>query len=175
MTTRNQNKTHLLAGWIALILLAITPKASTAMVTGSYMYNLSNFYGVVGYEWCHPYFDLKTGEIYVAQGGSVQVFNTAGMQIYSFSDGELGVIQDVSTDSEGNILALSWINQGYSIVKCNFRGEPRREIQIANLPEEFAGFSPNRMVFREGLFYLVDKIRLRVAVIDRDGAYLKGY
>jgi hypothetical protein len=175
MTTGNQNKTLLLAGWIALILLAVTSKVSHAIVTGSYMYNLSNFYGVVGYEWCHPYFDLKTGEIYVAQGGSVQIFNTAGMEIYSFSDGELGVIQDVSTDSEGNILALSWKNLGFSIVKCNFRGEPREEIRIANLPKEFAGFSPNRMVFREGLFYLVDKSRLRVAVVDRDGTYLKGY
>ena len=175
MTTRNRNKTLLLAGWIALVLLAVTPNVSPAIVTGSYMYNLSNFYGVVGYEWCHPYIDLKTGEIYVGQGGSVQVFNPAGMEIYSFSDGEMGVIQDVSTDSEGNILALSWKNQGFSIVKCNFRGEPREEIRVANLPEEFAGFSPNRMIYREGLFYLVDKTRLRVAVLDGDGAYRTGY
>jgi len=165
----------LLAGWIALVLLAVTPNVSPAIVTGSYMYNLSNFYGVIGYEWSHPYFDLKTGEIYVAQGGSVQVFNPAGMEIYSFSDGELGVIQDVSTDADGNILALSWKNQEFAIVKCDFRGEPRGEIRIANLPKEFAGFSPNRMIHREGLFYLVDKSRLRVAVVDGDGAYRNGY
>ena len=95
-------------------------------------------------------------------GVSVQVFNSSGMEIYSFSEGELGVIQDVSTDSAGNILALSWINQGYSIVKCNFRGEPRGEIRVANLPEEFAGFSPNRMIYREGLFYLVGQEEIKI-------------
>jgi len=175
MATGKQNKTLLPAGWIALVLLAFTPAVSPAVVTGSYMYNLSNFYGTVGYEWCRPYFDPKTGEIYVAAGGRVQIFNAAGMEIYTFSEGELGTIQDVSTDSDGNILTLSWSYPDYFIGKCNYRGELQKEIRPTGIPADFSNFAPNRMIHRNGEIYLVDKTRLRVAVLDRDGAFQRGY
>jgi len=176
MTASIRNKTLLLAGGIALLLLASTPAVSTAVVTGKYMHNLSNFYGNVGYDWCRPYFDLKTGEIYVASGGTVQIFNSAGMEIYTFSDGELGTIQDISTDVGGNILTLSWKYPDFFIGKCNYRGELKKEIRPTGIPADgYPDFSPNRMVHRNGEIYLVDRIRLRVAVLDRDGAFLRGY
>jgi hypothetical protein len=139
------------------------------------MYNLSDFYGTVGYDWCRPYFDSRTGEIYVAQGGSVQIFNSAGMQIYTFSEGELGTIQDISTDADGNILTLSWSYPEYFIGKCDYRGELLKKIRPTGIPGDFEEFSPNRMIHREGEIFLVDRVRLRVAVLDRDGVFKRGY
>lgn len=175
MTTWNQNKTHLFAGWIALTLLAVTPKISPAVVAANYMYNLSNFYGTVGYDSARPYFDPKTGEIFVANGGTVQIFNPAGMQVYTFSEGELGTVQDVATDSDGNILTLSWSYPDYFIGKCDYRGELLKKVRPTGIPSEFEDFSPNRMVHRKGEIYLVDRSRLRVAVVDRDGVFQRGY
>jgi hypothetical protein len=175
MATGNQNKTLLPAGWIALALLAVSPAPSPALVTGSYMYNLSNFYGSLPFDWSRPYFDQRTGEIYVANGGNVSIFNATGMEIYTFSEGELGTIQDLSTDSDGNILTLSWMGPDYYIGRCNYRGDLLKEVRVAKLPGEFSDFAPNRMIHRNGEIYLVDRVRLRVAVVDRDGVFLRGY
>ena len=175
MTNGNPHKMLLLAGWITLILLTVVPTVSPAVVTGNYMYNLSNFYGTVGYDWCRPYFDPKTGEIFVAEGGRVQIFNPAGMQIYTFSEGELGTVQDVSTDSDGNILTLSWSYPDYFIGKCDYRGELLRKVRPTGVPDDFSDFSPSRMIHRNGEIYLVDRTRLRVAVVDRDGVFQRGY
>jgi hypothetical protein len=175
MATGNQNKTLLPAGWIALALLAVSPAPSPALVTGSYMYNLSNFYGTLPFDWSRPYFDQRTGEIYVANGGNVSIFNATGMEIYTFSEGELGTIQDLSTDSDGNILTLSWMGPDYYIGRCNYRGDLLKEVRVAKLPGEFSDFAPNRMIHRNGEIYLVDRVRLRVAVVDRDGVFLRGY
>ena len=123
MATGNINKTLLPAGWIALALLAASPAPSPAFVTASYMYNLSNFYGSLPFDWSRPYFDQKTGEVYVANGGNISIFNPTGMEVYTFSEGELGTIQDLSTDSEGNILTLSWSYPDYYIGRCNYRGD----------------------------------------------------
>ena len=175
MSIARRNKTIVAAGWFALVVLASTPVASQAVVKGSYLYNLSNFYGNVGYEWCRPYFDARTGEIFVAAGGRVQIFNSTGMETYTFSEGELGTIQDVSTDSDGNILTLSWNYPDYFIGKCNYRGELQKEIRPTGIPADFTDFAPNRMIYRDREIYLVDRTRLRVAVVDRDGAYQRGY
>ena len=175
MATGNQNKTLLPAGWIALALLAVSPAPSPALVTGSYMYNLSNFYGSLPFDWSRPYFDQRTGEIYVANGGNVSIFNATGMEIYTFSEGELGTIQDLSTDSDGNILTLSWMGPEYYIGRCNYRGDLLKEIRVAKLPGDFSDFAPNRMIHRNGEIYLVDRVRLRVAVIDLDGVFQRGY
>lgn len=172
---KRQNGALLLPGYVALVLLAVSPAASAAIMTGKYMYNLSNFYGNVAYDWCQPYFDSRTGEIYIAQGGSVRIYNTTGMEIYSFSEGELGTIQDVSTDSDGNILTLSWSYPDYFIGKCDYRGDLLKKVRPTGIPADFSGFSPNRMIHRDGEIFLVDKGRLRVAVVDRDGVFRRGY
>jgi hypothetical protein len=87
MATGNENKTLLRAGWIALALLAVFPAPSQAFVTASYMYNLSNFYGSLPFDWSRPYFDQRTGEVYVANGGNISIFNPTGMEVYTFSEG----------------------------------------------------------------------------------------
>jgi len=85
------------------------------------------------------------------------------------------VIQDLSTDSEGNILTLS-SNYRYSYIgKCDYRGDLLKEIRISGLPEDYQDFSPNRMIHRNGEIYLVDRTRLRIAVVDTDGTYKKGF
>jgi len=175
MATWNQNRSLLSAGWIALVLLAVSPVPSPAFVTASYMYNLSNFYGSLPFDWSRPYLDQRTGEVYVANGGNISIFNPTGMEVYAFSEGELGTIQDLSTDSDGNILTLSWSYPDYYIGRCNYRGDLLKEVRVTNLPGDFSEFAPNRMIHRNGEIYLVDRVRLRVAVVDLNGAFQRGY
>ena len=63
----------------------------------------------------------------------------------------------------------------YSIIRCNYRGGVITRFQPQNLPSDFSGFLPTRIIYREGRFYLVDKNLMKVAVTDMSGAYLDGY
>ena len=177
MATGNRKKTLLLAGWIALVLLAISSSVSLAVVTSSYLFNLSNFSGTVRYNAVRPFIDAQTGEIYVAEGNTVKVFSQTGMEIYRFGDTpELGNIYDVATAPDGNIFLLSYRGyDGYSIHKCDFRGEPIGKIQVTNLPPQFAGFSPNRLILRQGRMVLASTAAMRAITTDLDGRYIKGY
>ena len=176
MDTRNRNKTLLLAGVTALLLLAYSSSVSSAIVTSSYLYNLSNFTGTVRFSWVRSFIDPKSGEIYVTEGNTVRVFNQTGMEIFSFGDEvDLGVIYDIALDPEGRVLTLSYQGTDFFIVQCDFRGESIGKIRIANLPTDYSDFHPNRMICREGSIFLVDMSRMRVAVVDGNGIFQKGY
>jgi hypothetical protein len=94
------------------------------------------------------------------------------MEIYQFGDNEnLGRIQDLAVDRDGNILTLSYIEKGSHldmvIIRCNYRGDPVERIAIKGIPSDFTEFHPDIMVYRDGPIYLADMATLRVAVIDR--------
>ncbi len=142
----------------------------------SYLYTLSNFTGAVPYNWTRISVDQGKNEIYVISNGSVSIFNERGMEIYNFgSDTDIGAVADVAADKDGNIFVLSY--RGYSsvVTLCNFRGEPVSRIEMKNLPPEFSGFSPDRMIYREGLLYLASLSSMRVVVADVAGNVKETY
>jgi hypothetical protein len=113
---------------------------------------------------------------------SVRIFNENGMEVYNFGeDSDLGNINitHLAVDKDGNILLLSYKydvkGTSYSIIRCNFRGEVVSKFEPHDLPSDFSGFSPNRIIHREGRLYLVDKNQMKVVVTDMSGAYLDGY
>src|SRR5574341_2489176 len=61
------------------------------------------------------------------------------------------------------------------IGRCDYRGRPRSEVALKGLPREFEDFSPNRMVYRRGQFYLASSLGLKVVIADRAGTFVKGY
>jgi DNA-binding beta-propeller fold protein YncE len=148
----------------------------TAGVATSFLYTLSNFSGPVPYSSGRVFVDRERNEIYVLYQNSISVFNSSGMEIYRFGDdADLGRIADVAVDREGNILMLTYRESGYEIIRCNFRGEPVAEIEIKNLPPGFSGFSPNRMVYRDGKLYLASLGSKKVIVTTSDGKFEAGY
>lgn len=142
----------------------------------SYLYNLSDFTGGKPYSWAKVSVDETKNEIYVTYGESVTVFNGSGMEVFSFDyDANLGIFQDVVVDSTGDILLLTYKQQRYIITRCNFRAEPLATIELKELPQEYANFSPNRMALRDGRLYLTNMNTMQVVVTDLAGRFIKGF
>ena len=176
-------RTKLLMSLIILFLSAYSTSVC-AEVRASYLYRLSSFTGPIPYSWVELAVDKEKNELYVCDGSdrSVRIFNENGMEVYNFGeDSDLGNINitHLAVDKDGNILLLSykWEAKGtsYSIIRCNFRGEVISGFEPRNLPSDFSGFSPSRIIYKEGRLYLVDKNLMKVAVTDMSGAYLDGY
>ena len=82
---------------------------------------------------------------------------------------------DISVESDGHILILSRVGGNFRLTRCNYRGEPQADIEIRNLPKEFTGISPTRLLSRNGKLYLADLIAKKVVVTDADGVFQEGY
>jgi len=171
---------------ILLIILFLIGYSTSAMaeIKASYLYTLSSFTGPIPYSWVELTIDKEKNEVYVCDGwdGSVRIFNENAMEIYNFGeDSDLGNVSKthLAVDKDGNILLLSYNydvkGTGYSIIRCNFRGEVISRFEPQNLPSDFSGFFPSRIIYREGRLYLVDKNLMKVAVTDMNGSYLDGY
>jgi DNA-binding beta-propeller fold protein YncE len=152
--------------------------AGEGSVSASYLYTLSNFTGVYAVTWGAVTVDEAVNEVYVVIGGrGIKVFNDTGMEIYSFNDEqELGNVSSVAVDDEGNIIALVLSRENRpELIRCNYRGEFISKIELKNIPAEFADFSPNAIIFRNGSFYLVNEVQMAVVVTDRAGLFKEGY
>jgi DNA-binding beta-propeller fold protein YncE len=148
----------------------------------TYLHHLSDFTGTVPYSDVRIHVDRVRDEVYAVTGGSVRVFNGAGMEIYEFDpDPARGTTLDLAVDEAGNILLLTVrIEPGipspeWSITRCDFRGEVREEVVASGLPPDFESFVPNGMLYRDGRYLLISRSQGRVAVIDRSGVFRKGY
>jgi hypothetical protein len=151
--------------------------SASAGIKATYLYNLSNFTGAVRASSARVSVDNVHKEAYLITGELIRVFNANGMEIYSFGeDLNVGVFYDAAVDPNGNIYVLShsYERNGMIVTLCNYRGEPIREITFTNLPPEFKGFEPNRMVLRNGNLYFVSESEMRVVVTDANGVFKEG-
>jgi DNA-binding beta-propeller fold protein YncE len=163
-----------------LVSLSLPSPCMAEKVTASYLFNLSNFMGILPYSWPKIFVDKKVNEIYVSDlsEATVSIFNANGMEIYQFSLEDLGLIGDVYVNPDGDLLMLTYnsTRSEYYILVCNFRGEPKSRIAFKNIPPEFSGgFFPDTMICQNGRIYLADKGRLKVVVVDDKGFFLDGY
>ena len=173
-----QSKIQLLVSVLTVIISILTYSNPTqGAVTGAYLYNLSNFTGIVPYYWTRVSVDRERNETYVLFQNLVRVFNEFGMEVYRFGDDlDLGHILDVAVDKAGDILLLSYRDpSNYSVHRCNYRGEPISKIEIKNLPPEFSNFFPGRMIFRNGTLYFASLMQLIIITTDLNGNFKKGY
>jgi hypothetical protein len=170
---------------LAFILIAVfivmatsIPQVHAATVNAFFLYKLSDFTGVTPYMGGKVRVDSDRNEIYVLHGNAVKVYNDKGMEIYRFGDSEnLGRIQDLAVDREGNILIFSYIEKGHDlemvVIRCNYRGDPQERTAIKGIPPDFMEFRPGTMVYRDGRIYLADIANLRIVVIDANGQVQK--
>jgi hypothetical protein len=168
-------KPSFLASLLVIFCVAACPDHATAGVSASYLYHLSNFTGPVRYSTPRISLDMERNEISVLYQNTIRVFNEKGMEVYRFGDDlDLGAIVDVSTDHDGNILLLVYSpppESTYKIVRCNFRGEPVGTITLANLPGRFSSFAPQRIIYRNGQFYMLNFMELELVITDENGVF----
>jgi DNA-binding beta-propeller fold protein YncE len=151
---------------------------AVAEVETTFLYSLSNFSGPIPFNWSNFHVDEERNEIYVldTRERDIRIFNDQGMEVYHFGDdGSLGSGLDVAVDIDGNILILSKGRAKSSIIVCNFRGERVAELALKNLPPDYSGFSPDRMVYRNQRLYLVNTFSMKIVVTDTNGFFRNVY
>jgi DNA-binding beta-propeller fold protein YncE len=164
--------------FLSMMMLLTCVAQVSAGVDTTFMYTLSDFNGPIPYNWATIRFDESSNEMYVIQpiDNNVRVFNQNGMEIYRFGeDGSLGVINDIAVRNDGNLLVISQKNMQTAILLCNYRGELLSELKIQNLSPDFAGFTPDTMIFRHGRLYLLNSQTLKIVVTDSQGRFETGY
>jgi len=82
---------------------------------------------------------------------------------------------DLSVEMDGHILILSRVGSDFRLTRCNYRGEPQTGIEIKDIPKEFGGISPTRLLSRNGKLYLADLIAKKVVVTDANGVFQEVY
>lgn len=161
---------------LAILFVLASSVPARAAFEASFLYSLSDFTGRIPYSWPRISIDRERSEIYVLYENTLRIFSGSGMEVYRFGDDlDLGQLFDVTVDNNGDIFLLSSKESVFSIVRCDYRGEPKSKIELKNLPPEFSGFSPSRMIYQDGQFYLGNHIEMKIIVIDREGIFKRGY
>jgi hypothetical protein len=142
-----------------------------AQVRATHLYNLSNFSGTLPFSWTRVTVDQERDETYVVYGNLVRIFNASGMEVFSFGDDlELGQFVDIAVDDGGDVILLTYKDSRPLLTRCDYRGVPAGIIEIKNLPATLT-LAPNRMVYRNGRFYLASLSSGSVVVADATGEF----
>jgi len=117
--------------------------------------------------------DVVFNEMYVLDGGTIRIYNQAGMEVYRFNDdGSLGNIYGCVVDKDGNIIALVYDQSKYFLIRCIYRGDLAARLELKNIPSDVqAGFRPTFLAYREGHLYLADSGSMTVLVTDEQGVF----
>jgi DNA-binding beta-propeller fold protein YncE len=147
----------------------------------SHLYNLSNFAGTIPYNYVGLFVDAPQGEIYVADGNTLRIFNGSGMEVYRFAANPvIAGVRGIAVDEKGDILALNYDFRGpaaekqYFVSRWNYRGEAKSRIAITGLTREFAAIRPDTLAYRDGRIYLLSSNQMLLVVTDTKGAFEKG-
>lgn len=160
---------------MSLLLLGAAPSMA-GDINASYLFNLSDFDGIIPYNAARTFVDEVRGEVYVATSGGLDIYNPSGMLTFHVDyDRELGGVYDAAVDDSGNILLLTNKKGDYGIVTCNYRGEPLSSVALRHVPPEFTEVRPGRMIVRHGEIYLIDQGGMLVVVVNTDGEFVRAY
>jgi len=182
----NISKLLLLAKYKMVIIISIISIISVELLSNdvmaevetSFLFRLSNFNGPIHYNWASIVVDVERNEVYITGTGTrgVRVFNDYGMEIYRFDDDDhLNSAVDLAVKEDGKILVLSRNSLGSSVFLYNFRGEYLSDLEFKNFPPDLSDFDADRLVYREGLLYLLDSNSMRIVVTDADCSFRNGY
>ncbi len=158
----------------ALLMASALP--AQAGVRASFAYTLAEGSGPMALSWPSLTWEPRSGELYVVDhsGGVIGVFNDSGMQVFSFGDDvAVGTPSGVVATENGELFVLASIGSKWSVVRCNFRGEPVEKLLLKDVPTGFAElFTPSAIATAGGKLYLADKGAMKVLVIGLDGAFV---
>jgi hypothetical protein len=142
----------------------------------SHLFDLATSVGASESTWASLAYDRQHDELFTIHGGLVHIFNKAGMETFVFGgDGDLGTPERVGIFESGEMLLLSSASGRRSIIRCDYRGERIGPFEAKPIPEEFAGFNPDRIQVQGGKVYLVETGSMRVLVTDGEGKVEQAY
>jgi hypothetical protein len=172
------NQILILATILTISVFSIPAESQAVKV--SFLYNLSDFNGIIPYSVPRVVVDRERNEIYALCQNVIRVFNQNGMEIYRFGDDlDLGHILDIAIEQDGDIFLLSYILDNgkpvKSILRCDYRGEVISKIEFRSLPTELSDFFPDRMIYKNGHLYFVSSMGMRILVTNSDGNFKKSY
>ncbi len=163
------------AAAVAVVALSAPPARALEL---SFLFALSDANGPLPVSWVRLAHDATAHETFVLDPseGIVRVFNKAGMETYSFGDdAALGPVNDVAVLEGGDLVLLTWAAGKAALVRCNFRGEPLRRIEIRGAPPELAAFVPDRIREAGGILYLASSQAMRAVAVAPDGTWIRTY
>lgn len=177
-----KHRACLRASAILAALLTVGWTSAADSVRVSYLHRLSDFSGTVPYSEVQLWVDAARGEVYVAEGDVIRLYNASGMEIYEFQhDVGLGTILSLAVDDNGDVLVLSAAPTGAEpgrqplVSRYDYRGRLRATFGLSGMPDSFRGFAPNVLVVRDGRLVLASRSEIKVGVFDRDGAFERGW
>jgi len=156
---------------IALFAFA-TALPAAADLRSAFAYRLSDAAGVLPLSWPSLTWDPAAGELYVvdSSAGMVGIFNFNGMSVFTFGDdSSLGSVEGVAPLASGDLMVLASKGAAWSLIRCNFRGEPQAVLQLAGVPP---AFRPTLLRTANGKLYLADPQLLLVLTLDQGGTIL---
>lgn len=145
----------------------------------SYLYQMADSHGPLAMNWAKMTYDVAAGELFAIDTAnrSVRIFGKRGMQTFSLDDNSaLGIVLDLASLSNGDLIVLSLSHGKQTILRCNFRGKPLKAITLKDVPAPVAkGFAPSRVVARYDHLYFIDPSRMRVVVTNAAGLHQRSY
>ncbi|MEN8258338.1 MAG: 6-bladed beta-propeller [Thermodesulfobacteriota bacterium] len=161
---------------LAALLCFISPVAGEEQVKESYLYSLSDFSGLLPYNWPTLAIDEERHETFVIYQNEVVIFNDTGMEVYRFGDGmDLGHVLGADAGQGDDILLLTYKAGRSVVLRCDYRGQPIEEISIKGLPAQFSQFTPNRIIYKDGQIYLASQNQMQIVICAGDGSFVKGF
>lgn len=154
--------------------LLLSGQAIGGDISVDYLYNLSDFNGIVPYNAARIFPDNYSEDVFVINGNRVDIYNRRGMEVFDFFL-DYGNILDVAAEPSGDIIALVQSQGKPPLARCNYRGELKAEYGLSGLPKQFASGVFTSMRYRGQRLYFVDTQELKVVATDVNGAYVQGY
>lgn len=160
--------------FFALCIFCFATENFAADLKVNFQYMLSNFSGTVPSQWARLDLDQQHKEVYIfnQREKQVQIFNEQGMEIFSFDlEGGTAAAVDIAVGNNGNIYLLTRRLGSANIQVLTYRGEPDGTIAIRQIPEHIKAFTADRLVYKNGAFYLVNSGLLQIMVVDAAGEF----
>jgi hypothetical protein len=162
---------------LALLAALAAPATVRAQpVDVSFLYKLSSTTGVIPFHGLSVSYEPVGKETIVVGSGRVTIFNSSGMEVYSFGDDPAlgGIVAAAPTDN-GDYVLLSQVDDGQqAIVVANFRGELVGRVEPRGLPDSVPRpFLASAIGWAKDHIYLADLGGMRIVVLGMDGAFLE--
>ena len=157
---------------ILLALVTALPFAARAqLVQPEFLYKLSSLTGVLPFQGMSVSHDAYHDETLVVGEGRVRIFNSSGMEIFSFGeDPALGGVSGAAPMEDGDFLLLTFRESRPLVIRSNFRGEFKSRIELKGIPAELLdGLSFNGIGYAKQRIYLANLGSMQVLMFDLDG------
>jgi len=173
------HRAHISSFMLAAALSAAAAPSPAGALKLEYLYDFATLGGKVRLGGLQVAFDPAGNEIFATGYGAVRIFNTAGVQTFSFRTDYAaeGSLIGVAALADGDLFLLTRRNdRGFGLFRANYRGEPVGEVVLSGIPAEIgADFQPTEIAYANGHVYLADQGQMKVLVLDETGAFAASY